>query len=178
MALTVKRIARLTEPGRYGDGGGLYLQVSPSGGRSWTFRYQLRKHSREMGLGPLKDVPLEKARELAREKRSLKRAGIDPIEHQTSERSAELAKRILEAAKSKTFKAAAQEYYDGHASQWTNDQYRKKFMSGLRRYAFPKIGELPVAAIDTPVVLKVIEPIWLTKNPTADRLRGWIEAVL
>ncbi len=159
MALTVKRIAKLTAAGRYADGGNLFLQVTPSGGQSWLFKYKFKGRERYMGLGPLQDFTLEEARARARAARQQLRDGSDPLET----RSAARAQQAAEAAKVKTFEAAATEYFNGHASQWTNDHYRKKFLSSLKMYAFPRIGKLPVAAIDTPLVLKVIEPIWLTK---------------
>jgi hypothetical protein len=106
-----------------------------------------------MGLGSLKDFDLSEARARARKARQLPRDGVDPLEARKVKR----AQQALEAAKAKTFEAAAVEYFDGHEPQRTNDHYRKKFMSSLRMYAFSKIGKLPVAAIDTGLVLKVIE---------------------
>ena len=73
MALTIKGITKLKEPGRYSDGNNLYLQVTPSGGKSWLFRYKLNKHQRGMGLGPLDDFDLEQARARARAARQLPR---------------------------------------------------------------------------------------------------------
>jgi len=174
MALTVKGIKRLTRAGRYSDGGNLFLQVTPSGGRSWLFRYEIAGRQRGMGLGPLEYRTLEEARDLAYAARKQLQDGIDPIEARRAERTA----KALEAARAMSFEKAATEYYNGHASQWTNDQYRKKFLASLRMYAFTKIGTLPVAAIDTGLVLKVMEPIWSTKPNTANRVRGRIETIL
>jgi integrase len=174
MALTVKRIAKLTEAGRYSDGGNLFLQVTPTGGKSWLFRYQLRGRERALGLGPLRDFTLDEARSRARRARQQLRDGVDPLEARKAERAAQ----ALESAKAKTFEQAAKEYFDGHESQWTNAHYRQKFLSSLGMYAFPKIGKLPVSAIDTGLVLKVVEPIWNTKPHTADRVRGRIENIL
>lgn len=174
MALTVKRVAKLIDPGRYSDGGGLYLQVTPSGGRSWIFRYQVRGRERAMGLGPLRDFDLEEARQRARKARQQIRDGVDPIDAVKAERDA----RALEAAKNITFKVAAQQYFDGHEQKWSNLTSRKQFLVSLEEYAFPVIGKMPVAMIDTTLVLKVIEPIWNNKNVTANRVRSRIESVL
>ncbi len=173
MALTVKRIAKLNGAGRYSDGGNLFLQVTPTGVKSWLFKYQHRGREREMGLGPLRDFTLDEARQRALKARQMLRDGIDPLEVRTAERAAQ----ALEAAKAKTFEQAAKEYFDGHQQQWSNAHYRQKFLSSLKMYAFDRIGKLPVAAIDTGLVLKVIEPIWLTKPDTANRVRGRIENI-
>ena len=172
--LTVKRIQRFEKAGRYSDGGNLFLQVSPSGGKSWLFRYEYKGVERAMGLGSINTFSLVEARERARRARQLLRDGIDPLEA----RKAATTAKALEDAKVKTFERAAVEYFDGHATKWTNQHYQKKFLATLKQYAFPKIGKLPVSAIDTPLVISVIEPIWLVKNATASRVRGRIEMVL
>jgi integrase len=174
MALTVKGLKKLTEQGRYSDGGNLFLQVTPSGGKSWLFRYEVNGRQRGMGLGPLNDFDLEQARDRARAARQLLRDGIDPL----AARGAQRAAQAMEAAKQKTFEQAANEYFDGHEKKWTNAHYRQKFLSSLKMYAFPKVGQLPVAAIDTGLILKIIEPIWQTKPDTANRVRARIENIL
>jgi hypothetical protein len=63
--LTALGVKRLIRPGRYGDGGGLWLQVRDAEHRSWLFRYKLHGRARQMGLGPLADVPLAEARDIA-----------------------------------------------------------------------------------------------------------------
>jgi integrase len=193
--LTVKKIARLTTAGKYVDGGGLALMVSPIGSKSWTFRFERDGRDRAYVLGPIhgdggataipraerRGLTLDEARADAAKAVALLKSGIDPIDARDDARNATQAAKVLEAAeaaKLKTFQQAATEYSDGHASEWTNESYGKKFLNSLRDYAFPVIGALPVGAIDTPLVLRVIEPIWLTKNPTADKVRGRIEAVL
>lgn len=174
MALTVRRIQKLTAAGRYGDGGGLYLQITPTGGRSWLFRYQVRDRERAMGLGPERDFGLEEARSRARKARQQLRDGIDPIDAQKAERDA----RALEAARNLSFKEAAQRYFDGHERKWSNATHRKQFMASLQEYAFPVIGKIPVGMIDTALVLKVLQPIWQDKAVTANRVRNRIESVL
>ncbi|KAK0349385.1 hypothetical protein LTR94_033355, partial [Friedmanniomyces endolithicus] len=67
-------------PGLHADGNGLYLQVYATGGKSWIYRYQIAKRSRDMGLGSLLDVSLAEARDLRDAARKLAKAGRDPIE--------------------------------------------------------------------------------------------------
>ena len=172
----VKTILREGAPGRYRDGRGLYLQITKEGYRSWVFRYSrgIGKKEGMLGLGPLADFNLEEARERARKARQQLHDGVDPLDARKKERAA----RALEAAKAITFEQAAQQYFDGHADKWRNPKHRAQFISTLAAYAFPRIGRLSVADIDTGQVLKVVEPIWKTKTITADRVRARIEAVL
>ncbi|MDR3408984.1 MAG: integrase arm-type DNA-binding domain-containing protein [Methylovirgula sp.] len=172
--LTAKRIATLTKPGRYGDGHGLYLQITKAGVRSWLFRYRRDGRERAMGLGPSHVVGLAAARERARAARLQLLDGIDPLEAKKAGRAA----RALAAAKALTFADAAEQYFAQHERKWRNAKHRAQFLSTLKTYAFPKIGKLPLGEIDTGLILKAIEPIWLTKTETANRVRGRIEAVL
>ena len=174
MALTVKRIARLSKAGRYGDGRGLYLQVQSPDNRSWLLRYERGGRERWMGLGPLHTINLDEARERARKARQLLLDGIDPLEARAAERNA----AALAAARALTFEAAARSYFEAHQRGWTNAKHRAQFLSSLSTYAFPQIGKLSVAAIDTGLVLKCLEPIWKDKTETANRVRGRIEAIL
>jgi integrase len=175
MTLTTKSIAKLKEPGRYGDGHGLYLQVLSPANRSWLFRYERNgRGERWMGLGPLHTIDLTEARERARKARQQLLDGIDPLDARAAERT----QRVLEAARTITFEKAAQSYFDAHERKWRNAKHRAQYLSSLKTYAFPKIGSLPVAAIDVSLVLKVIEPIWQEKTETANRVRGRIESVL
>jgi hypothetical protein len=174
MALTVKRLAKCTAPGRYGDGQGLYLQVGRTGGRAWLLRYVVRGRERWMGLGPLHEFTLDEARDRARKARQQLRDGTDPLEARAASRAA----HALEDAKRITFKDASQKYFDQHSPKWKSARHREQFLSAMEMYVYPNIGRLPVAMIDTGLVLKVIEPLWVNKNQTAIRLRGRIEAVL
>ena len=78
--LTARKLTSLTEPGLYGDGGGLYFQVSKWRTKSWVYRFSLNKWRRDMGLGPYPDVTLQVARDKAAECRAMVREGVDPIE--------------------------------------------------------------------------------------------------
>jgi len=157
----------------YADGGGLYLQVT-EGGRSWIYRYMLNKRAREMGLGPLALYGLSEARALAHDARRLRHQGIDPIEARRAAREEDR----LDAAKAVTFKQCAERYIASHRAGWRNPKHAEQWESSLRRFAFPVIGALSAQAIDTALVMKVIEPIWEEKTETASRLRGRIESIL
>lgn len=172
--LTALGVARLKTPGMYGDGHGLWLQVTGSGAKSWIFRFTLRGKSREMGLGSAATFSLAEARDRARDCRKLTADGIDPIEV----RRAKFQEAELEAAKAVTFKQCAEIYIEAHKASWRSDRHAKQWPSTLKHYAYPLFGDLPVQIIDTGLVMKALEPIWSTKPETATRVRGRIEAVL
>lgn len=172
--LTATAVAKVKEPGRYGDGGDLYLEVKPSGGKSWSLRYMLRGKSREMGLGPIDAVTLAEARQKAQEARKLLQQGVDPLEHRKAQEAAAKAKE----ARVMTFRQCAEAYIAAHKAGWRNEKHRAQWSATLETYAYPVFGDLAVAAVDLPLVLKALEPIWETKTETASRLRGRIEVVL
>jgi integrase len=174
LALSARQVDALKAPGRYGDGHGLCLQITPSGAKSWLLRFERNGRERWMGLGPLHTVSLKEARERARKARQHLLDGVDPIEVRRSER----AKAALEASKAVTFEKAATSYFDAHQAKWRNAKHRNQFISTLKEYVFPKLGKLAVADIDIGSVLSVLEPIWPTKTETASRVRSRIEAVL
>lgn len=180
--LSAVAVQRAKAPGYYGDGGGLWLQISKLGGRSWVFRFTMARRAREMGLGPVHTVTLADARDKTRELRKQIREGIDPIEA----RKANEANAKLEAAKAKTFEECADAYIAANSAGWKNEKHSQQWTNTLATYAFPKIGQLPVAAIDTGLVLSVLQQecgdakaqLWHAKTETASRLRGRIESVL
>jgi integrase len=171
--LTALKVSRASRPGMYADGGGLYLQVT-EGGRSWIYRYMLNKRAREMGLGPLALYGLSEARALAQDARRLRHQGIDPIEARRAARE----ETRLDDAKAMTFQQCADRYIKDHRAGWRNAKHAEQWESSLRRFTFPVIGALPVQAIDTALVRKVLDPIWTTKPETASRVRGRIESIL
>lgn len=172
--LTTMKLRTLLKPGRYADGSGLYVQVRGPEQRSWQFRYALSGRPRLMGLGSLDLVSLAEAREHARVCRRLLLDGIDPIEH----RNAQRARAALEAAASITFSDVMERYLTAHAAGWKSAKHCAQWRSTLIAYVLPTFGEIPVAAIDTGLVLRAIEPIWVDKPETASRVRGRIEAIL
>src|SRR5271166_1665797 len=170
-AVEVKGIDR---KGMYHDGGGLYLQVSGGGAKSWIYRFMLDGRPREMGLGPVNAISLAEARKRAAECRRMRHDGVDPIEARRTRRD----QKKLEAAQSMTFNACAAAYIEAHEASWRNAKHREQWRNTLNSYASPIFGSLPVQAVDVALMMKALEPIWKTKPETASRLRGRIEAVL
>jgi integrase len=172
--LSALEVTRAKEQGRYPDGGGLYLQVGPKGGKSWLYRYMLRGRAREMGLGPFEVVSLSAARDRADECRRLCFAGIDPIEARQKQREVAL----LETANALSFAECAEAYVEAHRAGWRNEKHADQWRNTLKTYTEPVFGSSPVKEIELGHVMRVLEPIWTTKPETAGRLRGRIEAIL
>jgi integrase len=172
--LTPLMVSKTTKPGYYGDGGGLWLQVSASGSKSWIFRFTLSKRQREMGLGAVHTVTLPEARAKAKECRLILLEGKDPLESRNASKLAE----ALERAKMMTFDQCAEAYIAAHRSGWKNPKHANQWENTIETYASPFIGKMPVALVDTALVVKVLQPIWQTKMETATRLRGRIESIL
>nr|WP_314547231.1 Arm DNA-binding domain-containing protein [uncultured Massilia sp.] len=167
-------MARASEASYYNDGAGLYLQVSKAGTKSWIFRFRLAGKQREMGLGALHTVSLAQAREKAKECRASLLEGIDPLEA----RNAVKLEAALDRAKTVTFDHCAKEYIAAHRGGWRNKKHAAQWERTIATYASPLIGALPVAAIDTALVVKVLQPIWQEKTETATRLHSRIENIL
>ena len=151
-AAAVKNAARR---GYYGDGGGLYLQVSTSGTKSWVFRYKAGSKLYEMGLGPLHTVGLAEARTKARRCREQRLDGLDPL----AARKAARMQAKLDAVRAKTFQACAEAYIAAHKAGWRSPKSLTAWEGTLGAYVHPVFGALPVQAIDTALVTKAIEPI-------------------
>lgn len=172
--LTARQVETRKTAGLFADGGGLYLQITAGGAKSWIFRYQRAGRRRDMGLGSADLFTLAEARQKALAARRMVAEGIDPIDARHAERQA----KALDAAKAMTFKAAALAYIAAHRAGWKNPVHAKQWPSTLETYVYPLFGSLPVGAVDTALVTKAIEPIWTEKPETASRVRGRIESVL
>ena len=172
--LSATKVKSLKKPGDYLDGRGLYLQIRSESSKSWLLKFSMQKRAREMGLGSAFDITLAKARDLRDGYRSLLAQGLDPIEAKRAEGTA----RALERAKTITFKAAAERYIAANRAGWKNIKHAAQWEATLKTYAYPTIGALSVQAIDTALVMKILDPIWSTKSETASRVRGRIESVI
>jgi integrase len=168
------RVRAKKQPGYVADGGNLYLRVASGGSKGWIFRFSMAGKTRDAGLGPYPAMSLVKAREEAERCRRLVAQGIDPIQARDEER----ARARAAAAKAVTFIQCAQSFIGSQELGWRNSKTVANFRATLNTYAYPVLGELSVQAIDTGLVLKVLEPIWGEKTATAARLRASIERIL
>lgn len=176
MALTALQVKNAKPGERLSDGGGLRLDVDRNGNRAWVFRFTSPTTGKErfMGLGPAGDVTLARARDAAAEARALIRDRKDPIEERRQARAA--AK--VETSRAITFQAYAEQFIAGREAAWKNPRHRQAWRNSMRDYAYPAIGQMPIADVDTAAVLRALRAIWTTKSETASRVRGRIEAIL
>lgn len=165
--LTAMGVKNLIEPGRYSDGEGLILKLSGKGKGSWIVRIQANGKRRDIGLGPLSELPLADAREAARALRKEVKAGVDV-----------LAERKKEALIIPTFSDAAKLVHDEHKVAWKNGKHQAQWIKTLETYAFPNLGDKLVSEIEGPAIRDTLSPIWLTKPETARRVRQRIGSVL
>lgn len=183
--LSARTVEAKRKPGLYGDGGGLYLQIGPSGSKAWLFRFMLRGRAREMGLGSINARSLTEARDEAQACRKLLLQGKDPIDT----RDAQDERERLTAAKAITFRECAAAYIEAHKAGWKNGKHGEQWKNTLDTYAAPIIGDLSVQGVDTGLVLRVLQQevddakekkgqLWNVRPETASRVRGRVEAVL
>lgn len=188
--LDVKRLAHAGGKGNamvaVGGVAGLYLQLTPTGGRSWVLRTTVGAKRTDIGLGGYPTVTLAQAREKAREARDKLERGIDPV----AERRAAKERLIAARRKGMTFEDAIEKALAAKLDAFKNEKHRDQWRSTLVQYAIPIIGQLPLQEIDAAAVLRVLSQevrdkagnlegtLWQARTETASRLRGRIEAVL
>jgi integrase len=161
--LNARSVATITDCGRHADGGGLYLSVSPNGGRRWVFLYRWHGKPTEIGLGSARDVSLARARELAANARAKLAEGSNP--------------KDVRRSAGASFGECADQLIAAMRPAWRNKKHAAQWEMTLRDYAAP-LRRLPVDKVTTDDVLSVLKPLWHSKPETASRLRGRIERVL
>jgi integrase len=173
--LTAAWVMRTSTPGLFSDGHNLYLRIGPTGAKSWVFRYRVRGRLRDMGIGPLHTISLADARARAL---TLRKARLDGVADPIDERRGRQRQAAVDTARTVTFRECAERFIQAHQSGWRNVKHAKQWPSSLEAYVYPVFGGLPVAAIDTALVMRVLEPVWNGKTETASRVRGRVESVL
>src|SRR3954466_14504303 len=162
--LTARKVTT-AKPGKYSDGGNLYLIVSETGSRKWVLRFTWRGAGKEMGLGSANDVPLADAREKAADARRTLAKGLNPIDERKRDGGIP------------TFGEMADTVCETLSAGFRNEKHKAQWRTTLGTYAAP-LRAKPVDTISTEDVLAVLKPIWTEKSETASRLRGRIEKVL
>lgn len=164
--LTATGIAAIRSKGRYADGAGLYLRVSPELNKSWVFRWVRNGSEREMGLGAYPLVSLASARKAAFQARTMLAEGLDPKNERDREREA-----------FRTFGAVSKEYLAEMGGRWTNEKTRWQWQHTLTVFT-KSIQSRSITSIETADVLRLLKPIWQAKPETASKARMRLEAVL
>lgn len=168
--LTTKMV-QTAGPGRWSDGGNLYLCVSASGARRWAFIYRAPGgRQREMGLGSAGQfgVSLADVRQLAAEARRLLHHGRDPLDFR---------REVESDARVPTFGEYADDYIESQKEGWKNAKHIAQWKMTMTKLAAP-LGSLRVSDINVDHVLAVLNPIWLKTPETARRTRSRMETIL
>lgn len=176
------QIKGINVPGYHSVGGiaGLYLQVSSAGTKSWVLRVKVGDKRREIGLGAYDPSGngLARAREKAQQVRDEIIAGVDPVAQRLVKRQLIVQAQLEEKAMQWTFRACAEAYIKAKSPGWKNLKHASQWTKTLETYVYPTIGEMLVRNINIGHVTAIIEPHWVTKNETINRVRNRIELVL
>jgi integrase len=180
----LEKLMRELAPKRTPLGDGLYFTITKGGSASFSYRYQIKGKRRQIGLGAFCPVnnTLGIARTKALNAQAMVRQNIDPLEQiKLKEKQKEddlVAQKNLKKMEQATFEVLAAEYIKNKSPEWKNPKHRQQWHNTLVTYAFPFIGKMPVSAIETTHILKVLTPIWRTKTETATRVRTRMELIL
>ena len=164
-------VRNIKKPGRYTDDQtkGLHLWVKSNGKKYWIHRYTLAGKRYGLSLGAYPEISIKQAREKALDARYAVVKGINPIAERKQSRNPKETAPVVQ------FSDFALTHVEAMRPKWRNTKHGDQWVSTLQRYAFPVIGNLSLDQIDTPHILTILQPIWLTKPETASRLRGRIE---
>ncbi len=162
--LPARAVQTISTTGKYADGGGLYLVVTPSGSKNWAMRYTIEGKAREAGLGSARDVTLAEARLKAAEFRAIIARGDDPLTSKPK-------------AKAPLFAEIADQFIRDQAPNWRDQRRATNWTNSLRDHAGAMLA-IPVDQVTRDDVLAALRPIWHTKPETASKVRGRIERIL
>lgn len=174
--LTVKQVNSLAKPGRYNDGGGLYLYIREGGSKAWTYRYRQDGKLKEMSFGPVTvENSLRLARAKAHQAREGVRSGKSPLAEKRKVKLSSQSKRQTE----RQFGDIVDEFFvsKDKTGFYTSDRTRRRWFHCLNHHA-KGLHHRSISDIKTRDVYKILEPIWTVKTETASRTRLYIEAVL
>ena len=163
--LTVAMLRSLSRPGRYGDGGTLFLVVAPGGSKSWVQRVTIGSRRRDLGLGGWPVVSLAKARQRAFANRVAIADGIDPLAR----------KRRPDTP---TFREASEHALEANRPRWRNPKTTDNWIATMDKYVHPVFGDRRVDQIGREDVLRVLTPIWTAKPEIGRKVRQRIRATL
>ena len=164
--LSAVAVRKMMQPGMYADGGGLYLRVTPTGGKQWMMRVMVRGRTHDIGLGGVHTVALADARAEALRLRRLVREGVDV-----------LAERRKARARIPTFAEAARRVWEANRATWRSKKHAQQWLSTIETYCNPVLGSMQVSEVTSGDVLRVLSPIWTTKASTARRVQQRLSAV-
>jgi integrase len=150
--VSVRKAVPAEKPYRLFDGRGLYLEVSPAGGRWWRFKYRFAQKEKRVSLGVYPDVGLKDARERRDQARKLLTNGIDPSENRKAQKAAQIT------GLANTFEAVAREWFAKYESSWVQ-KHSSRILRRLEADVFPWLKERSIADLTAPELLTVVRRI-------------------
>lgn len=162
------------KPVKMFDGAGLFLQVTPTGGKLWRFKYLFDGKEKLLALGKWPDVGLKMARQRRDEARALVAQGVDPSEKRKQDKTEAEAQA---AEDTNTFEVVARDWHARQIQVWS-ESHATKIMGRLELHLFPAFGNVAITALRAPTILPTLREIEAKGNhETAKRLRQYCEAV-
>jgi len=150
------------KPGKYNDGGGLWLVKRKDGGGQWVYRYEIHGKRREMGLGSISGVSIRQVRIDVEKWRQIKRTGEDPIK--------ERERLLRESARERpTLQTIFEGAFEARKAELKNEGKAGRWDTPLRLHVMPKLGKIPIEDIDQQDIKNVLAPIWHSKAATAKK---------
>jgi len=140
------------KPVKLTDGGGLYLEITPSGGKHWRYRFRLEGKESLYAIGEYPAIKAAEARQLRDDAKALVKQGTNPT------LARKLKKMEVHYENAQTFKAVAEEWFEAKSKPWS-DGYRQNVRTILDRDLYPALGALPTKSITTPIVHQAIKRV-------------------
>jgi integrase len=144
------------------DSKGLYIEITPSGGKWWRLKYRIGGKEKRLSLGVYPEVSLKDARERRDDARKLLAKGTDPSDHRKAEKKAAAERSAND------FESVAREWFSKHSKNWAAG-HSERIIRRLERDVFPHIGRRPIAEITPPEVLAVVRRVEGRTLDTAHR---------
>ncbi len=167
--LKTTQVKELRNPGRYGDGNGLYLHIAPAGTKSWIMRVTLQGKRTDRGLGSYPAITLQEARKKVASYRNILVEGRNPWDKAEQRRMA----RADELTSVPTFAEAARNVHEKKVKggEISNGKHVRNWIQVLEKHAFPLFGDIPVNEITQREVKDFLERIGPQLTETARRIR-------
>jgi len=165
--VAIRNAKAADKPVKMFDGAGLYLLVSPTGGKLWRFKYQFAGKEKLLALGKWPDVGLKMARYRRDEARSLVAQGVDPSEKRKQDKTEAVAQAAEDA---NTFEVVARDWHDKQVMAWSKS-HAAKVMGRMEQHLFPAFGKVSITKLRAPDILPTLREIEARgNNETAKRL--------
>jgi hypothetical protein len=162
--MQIKTVKPQTKEFKLSDGGGLYLLVTPSGGKLWRLKYRIEDKQKGLAFGAYPEISLADARQRREDARKLIANGVDPG-------ALKKAQKIIELDHGATFRNIAIEWHTAFKNKWT-ENHSGRLLTRLEQDFFPFLGDTPIKEIKAPALLELLRRVEIRSVEQAHKLRG------